>query len=142
MTMPLSYAHASEDFERFIVDARDRLSLAIRHQVFTVVQAVLWVFRRRLDVSQAIAFAQVLPPVLCAIFLQDWNPAEPAVPFGEREELAREVQSVRGDHNFAPGDAIDTVAATLRRHIDRDAFDAVLASMPGDAAKYWAVRVR
>ena len=135
--MPIGYAHASEDFERFIVDARDTLDLATRSQAFTVVQAVLWVFRRRLHVQQAIAFAQLLPPVLCAIFLQDWNPAEPVAEFDDPAKLGREAQSIRGDHNFAPDDAIARVAAVLRRHVDSAELDALLSSLPTAAAKYW-----
>ena len=139
MTTPMSYAHASEDYERFIVDARDELGLATRHQAFTMVQAVLWVFRARLDVHQAIAFAQFLPPVLSAIFLQDWDPRQPVVGFAEAAELAREVASVRPDHNLAPGDAIPRVAAALRRHVGERELRDVMALMPAGAAEFWGV---
>ncbi len=138
MTVPLEYAHASEAFERFMSEARDALGLTTSHQTFTVVEAVLWVFRRRLDAAGVAAFAQVLPAVLRAIFIEGWDPAAPALAFLGRSQLAREVQAVRGDHNLAPDDAFETVAAVLRRHVDAKAFDAVLARLPSDAARYWS----
>jgi uncharacterized protein (DUF2267 family) len=38
-----------------------------------MVQGVLQTFRRRLEISEAIRFAGVLPPVLRAIFVADWD---------------------------------------------------------------------
>ena len=142
MTVPLEYAHASEAFERFMVEARDPLGLTTSHQTFTVVEAVLWVFRRRLDAGGVAAFAQVLPAVLRAMFIEGWNPADPPAPFADRAVLSREVQAVRGQHNLAPDDAIETVARILRRHLDAKAFDAVLARLPQGAAAYWDPSVR
>lgn len=138
--MPLRYAHASEEFERFLVDALDELGLTTRHQTYTAVQAVLWVFRRRLDVAQVVAFAQFLPPVLAAIFLQGWDPAAAPAPFGDPDQWRTEVQAVRAGHNFAPDHAVSTVAAALRRHVDPAELAAVLTRMPRDAARFWSGR--
>jgi Uncharacterized conserved protein len=71
MTIPMELQHASEDFERFLRDAKEHSGLATRNQVFTMVQGVLQTFRRRLDVREALLFADVLPPVLRAIFVSD-----------------------------------------------------------------------
>lgn len=138
--MPLRYAHASEEFERFVVDARDALGLTTRHQTYTAVQAVLWTFRRRLDPAQVVAFAQFLPPVLSAIFLQDWDPTASRAAFGGPEEWTREAKAVRAEHNFAPDDVVPVVAEALRRHVDAREFDRLLAGMPAGAAAFWAGR--
>lgn len=138
MTVPVAYAHAGDAFERFMIEVRDALGVETTHRAFTAVEAVLWVFRRRLDPGGVAAFAQVLPAVLRAVFIEGWDPAQPAVQFAERDALVREVQEVRGAHNFAPETAIETVAAVLRRHVDAQAFDAALSRLPAGAVGYWA----
>ncbi|MEZ0168195.1 DUF2267 domain-containing protein [Microvirga sp. TS319] len=140
MTMPMDLQHASEDFERFLVDARDFSGLATRNQVYTMVQAVLQVFRRRLDVKEAITFANVLPPILRAIFVADWDIDEPRQPFGGRWIMTKEVQALRADHNFAPDTAIKDVARALRRHIDEGALDRTLTLLPEGASEFWYVK--
>lgn len=85
MPIPMDIQHASEEFEAFLADARDRSGLATRNQTYTMTQGVLQAFRRRLSVADAIRFAGALPPVLRAIFVAEWNPEEPQAPFGDRE---------------------------------------------------------
>ena len=59
-------------------------------------------------------------------------------PFPEdREALVREVMALRKDHNFSPDNAIEAVAGALRRHVDEKAFDAVLADIGPEAARFW-----
>lgn len=138
MPMPMEYQRASEEFERFLALARGRAGLSTRNQTYTMVQSVLLTFRRRLDLRQALAFAAVLPPVLRAIFVADWDLDEPRLPFGAREVLSREVQALRRDHNFAPDSAIADVAAALWQVVDRRAFQACLGALPDAAAAFWA----
>jgi uncharacterized protein (DUF2267 family) len=137
MTMPMELQHASEAFERFLADARDTAGLATRNQTYTMVQGVLYSFRARLTVRQAIAFAGVLPPLLRALFVTDWDVDAPPSPFTDRATLTREVQALRRDHNFAPDSCIRDVAVALRRHVDAAALDRVLASLPEGAAAFW-----
>jgi uncharacterized protein (DUF2267 family) len=139
MTIPMELQHASEDFERFLVDARALSGLATRNQVYTMVQAVLQVFRRRLDVKEAINFANVLPPILRAIFVTDWDIDESRRPFENRRIMTAEVQALRADHNFAPDTAIRDVALALRRHIDEAAFNRTLTQMPKGASEFWCI---
>jgi uncharacterized protein (DUF2267 family) len=139
MTIPMDIQHASEDFERFLVDARDLSGLATRNQVYTMVQAVLQTFRRRLDVKQTINFANVLPPILRVIFFTDWDIDEPRQPFGDRRIMTADVQALRADHNFAPDTAIRDVALALRRHIDEEAFDLTLMQLPSGASEFWSI---
>lgn len=138
MTIPLDLQHATEQFDRFLADARDTAGLATRNQTYTMVEGVLVVFRRRLSVKEAIRFAGVLPPVLRAIFVADWDTDEPRRPFADRAAMTTEVQDLRRHHNFAPQTAIADVAAALRRAMDADKLDRVLATLPVGAAEYWA----
>jgi uncharacterized protein (DUF2267 family) len=111
--------------------------LTTTHQVYTMAQGVLQAFRRRLDVKDAILFANVLPPVLRAIFVADWDTDEAKRPFEVRAVMTKEVQSLRGDHNFAPATSIRDVAIALRRNVDEAALDSVLAKLPDGAAQFW-----
>lgn len=138
MPMPPEYFSASRDFDEFMTDAKSALGHDSHHQTYTSVQAVLTVFRRRLEVGDALRFADVLPPVLRAIFVADWNAEEAQRPFGPRADLEREVRAFREHHNFAPDGAIATVAEVLRRHVDRRDFERVLATLPEGARDYWA----
>lgn len=137
MTVPMEYQHASEDFMRFLADARDEASLATMNIAFTMVDGVLRTFRRRLSAEEALRFASVLPPVLCALFIAGGDGAPPR-PFASREEMTREVQALRQHHNLSPDTAIRDVATALRRHVPVEAFERVLASLPPEAADFWA----
>jgi uncharacterized protein (DUF2267 family) len=137
MTLPFEYQCASQEFEKFMVDARDISGLATTNMAYNMVQGVLQAFRRRLSVKDAALFANVLPAVLRAIFVADWNTDEPQRAFEERATMTKEVQALRAAHNFAPDTAIQDVAKALRRHIDQVALDRVLAEMPHGAAQFW-----
>jgi uncharacterized protein (DUF2267 family) len=137
MTMPMEYRQASKDFDRFMLDARDTAGLQTTNQAYTMVQAVLQTFRRRLDLEDAILFADVLPPVLRAVFVAEWDLEEPRSPFSGRIAMTREVQELRPDHNVSPDSAIADVAAALRRNVDEEKLDRVLARLPAGAADFW-----
>lgn len=139
MPIPMELSHATEAFDRFLAEACDLSGLTTRNQTYTMTQGVLLAFRRRLSLAEAIRFAAVLPPVLRAIFVADWDPEEPRQPFTDRATLTREVQSLRRDHNFAPDTAIRDVALALRRQVDAAAFERVLATLPAEAASFWSI---
>jgi len=137
MPVPPEYRRASIDFEKFLLDAREAADLTTTNQTYTMVQGVLQAFRRRLTIPEAIYFAGVLPPVLRAIFVADWDVDEPRRSFGDRTEIMREVQSLRADHNFAPDTAIEAVAVALRKNIDEAQFDRELETLPEAAREFW-----
>lgn len=139
MPMPMEYWTASKDFEVFLTDVRDSCMLQTHHQAYHTLRAVLHVFRSHLSVSDALAFAAVLPPVTRAIFIEDWKPDGIAEPFPDRNALQREVKSIRPDHNLAPASAIQDVAGALRRSIDNSALDRILQRLPPGASAFWAV---
>ena len=139
MPMPMEYQHASEQFERFLRDAISASGLTTRNQAYTMTQGVLQVFRQRLDVSDALKFADILPPILRAIFVSDWDIHERKRPFERREAMTAEVQSLRRDHNFSPETAIKDVATALRKNLNEAELDRVLAALPNGAAEFWRV---
>ncbi len=115
MPMPNAFQHAGEAFDRFLTDARDISGLTTRNQTYTMVDGVLRAFRARLTVRDAIRFANVLPPVLRALFIADWDTDAAPLPFADRAVLTKEAQSLRIHHNFAPDTCIADVAQALRR---------------------------
>ena len=141
MTVPREYVAASRDFENFLIAARDSLGCETTHRAYAAVRAVLLVFRRRLSASDAVRFAGALPPLLRALFVDDWNMDEAVLPFGNRASLTRDVQAIRIDHNVAPGDAIAAVARAIAHHVDRGRFERVLATLSDAAQAYWNIEV-
>lgn len=139
MTIPLEIQRATAEFDKFLATARDEAGLATRNQTYTMVEAVLLILRRRLDFAEAIRFAGILPPVLRAIFVANWDLGEARQPFTDHQTLTREVQSLRKDHNFAPDSAISDVAKALRTHVDQNELDALLAQLSPQAIDYWNV---
>lgn len=137
MPLPMEFQHASDDFERFLGEARDRADLATRNQAWTMVEGVFRVFRRRLSVAEGLRFADALPPLLRALFVTEWDIDTPPVPFASREAMTREVQSLRPHHNFSPDTSIGDVAIALRRAVAVGAFDRVLADLPEGAVAFW-----
>ncbi len=137
MPVPPEYARASDQFYSLLVDARDAAGLGSTHQAYTMLQGVFQTFRRRLDVSDALRFAAVLPPLARALFVADWDVDEPKRPFGDRTEMTEEVRSLRAAHNFSPDTAIRDVVRSVRRHVDEEAFDEVLARLPDGAVQFW-----
>ena len=133
----MEYQRAEDHFRKFMQDARDTSGLGSTHQTYTMVQGVFQTFRRRLDVKDSILFAGVLPAVLRAIFVADWDIDEPRCQFEGLGIMTKEVQALRANHNFAPESAIRDVASALRRNVDEAAFDRVLAKLPGGAVKFW-----
>lgn len=137
MTVPMEYLRASEDFEALLADVRDTCMLQTHNQAYHTLRAVLHVFRSLLTVKDALAFANVLPPVARAIFIEDCKPGAHPPAFPDRDELQREVKAVRRDHNLAPESAISDVAAALRRSTDNRDLDRLLDQLPQGAAEFW-----
>jgi uncharacterized protein (DUF2267 family) len=137
MPVPSEYQRATDDFYKLLIDARDSAGLKTTNQAYTMVQGVLQVFRRRLEVNEAIRFLSVLPVGARALFVADWDVDEPKRQFEDRAVMTREVQALRAEHNFAPETAIRDVASALRRNLDEVAFNRVLATLPQGAAQFW-----
>lgn len=138
MPVPMEYRLASQDFDRFLGEVAEETGLATRNQAYTTTQGVLLCFRRRLSIGEAIAFAQILPAMLRALFVMDWDPAEPRAGNWDRRVMTDEVKHLRIDHNFSPDTAIENVARILRGHVDAAAFERCLAGLPPAARDFWS----
>jgi uncharacterized protein (DUF2267 family) len=139
MTIPVEYQRATDHFHQFLCDARDAANLETVNQAYTMTQGVLLAFRRRLPVPDAIRFANALPADIRALFVADWDLDEPLRPFEDRDEMTREVQSLRPQHNWAPDSSIRDVARALRRNVDESALDRALATLNEGAQQFWEI---
>lgn len=137
MPVPTEYQRATDDFYKLLMDARDSAGLMTTNQAYTMVQGVFQVFRRRVEIAEAIRFASVLPVGARALFVADWDVDEPKRPFEQRAVMTSEAQQLRSGHNFALATAISDVANALRRNVDQGALERVLATMSEDASLFW-----
>jgi uncharacterized protein (DUF2267 family) len=137
--VPSEYQRATDDFYKFLEDARDAAGFTTTNQAYTMAQGVLRVFRRRLEVSDAIRVLSVLPVGLRALFVMDWDISEPKRLFEDHSHMTKEAQSLRPLHNFSPESAIRDVASALRRNIDQAALDRVLKTISEGAVQFWQV---
>ena len=137
MTLPFEYQNPTIQFERFMVDARDCADLPTTNMAWNMVVGVLHAFRLRLSLNQILIFAAVLPPMIRALFIEDWTPGQAVLPFGEPADWLIDVRSVRHEHNFSPPNAVVAVATALRKHVDEKAFEIALSQLPADAQLYW-----
>jgi uncharacterized protein (DUF2267 family) len=137
MPMPNTYQRAEQDFERFLQDLIAASDLVSRNQAYTVAQGVFQTFRRRLNLRDAIRFANVLPPLLRALFVADWDPDEPQHPFENVEVMTAEAKALRAEHNFSSDAAIHEVAIALRKNVDERELDRLLRALPAGAREFW-----
>lgn len=137
MPYPMEYKQATEDFERFLADVAREVNLSSRHQAYTVSQAVFQCFRRRLTLAQAIVFAQALPAMLRALFVDDWDVEAPQATSWEKADMLAEVRALRPNHNLSPDSAIADVARALKTHVGPGVLERALAGLPPQARAFW-----
>ncbi|WP_322867642.1 DUF2267 domain-containing protein [Aquicoccus sp. G2-2] len=130
MPMPWTYRHATKEWRAFLDDVKERMSLVSDNSAYTAVDAVFQVFRRRLTAQQGLDFASVLPSVLRAIFVKDWDVSIGPVPFGDRDMLNAEAKNVRVHHNLTPDNAIEATAWAVRRCTNRGISSVCLPGFP------------
>jgi len=137
MPVPSEYQRTTDDFYKLLTDARDSAGLTTTNQAYTMVQGVFQVFRRRLELKDAIRFSGVLPVGARALFVADWDTNEPILAFEDLTMMTKEVQGLRAEHNYAPETAIRDVAVALRRNLDQALLDHLLATLPLGATQFW-----
>ena len=137
MPLPVEYQRASDQFYACLTDLRDHCGFGSCHQAYTMLQAVFQVFRVRLAIAEAIRFAGVLPPVLRALFIADWDLDQSIKPFDDLEAMNKEVKLLRPEHNFSTDTAIEDVASVLKKHVNLKSFETVLTDLPQAARRFW-----
>ena len=135
MPMPRTCRQATREWQAFRADARAAMNLETDNLACTAVQGVLQAFRRRLTPQQAIDFAQVLPSVLRALLVADWQIATPLPP-GTRADWPAEAMALRSHHNLTPPNCVEATALALRKSVLRGDLDRVLAALPPFAAEF------
>lgn len=138
MPMPWTYRQATRDWQTFLAEATSAMDLTSDNAAFTAVEGVLRAFRRRLTPQQAIDFAQVLPAVLRALFVADWDLAEGPLPPGTRADWTAEALALRPHHNLTPPNCVAATALALRRSVLRQDLDRTLARLPPFATEFWS----
>lgn len=138
MPMPWTYRQATREWQAFVHDAKAEMNLASDNACFTAVEGVLHAFRRRLTPQQAIDFAQVLPAVLRALFVANWQLDEGPLPPGTRADWTAEAMALRSHHNLTPPNCVAATALALRKSVLCEDLDRVLATLPPFAAEFWS----
>lgn len=121
-----------------MTDFMQEANLPTHHRAYHSIRTVLHVFRSHLTTADALRFANVLPPVLRAVFVEDWRPSDDPAAFPGRDNLLLEIKAERRDHNLAPDSVLGDAARSLRRHVDEKAFERVLTQLPEGAARFWS----
>ncbi|MDJ0821711.1 MAG: DUF2267 domain-containing protein [Paracoccaceae bacterium] len=137
--MPWTYRHPQKEWQAFLADVREVLGSPSDNVAYTTTEGVFRAFRRRLTPAQAIAFAQVLPAVPRALFVQDWDLAAP-VPWADDATLLNEVRSLRRDHNFASERAVEAVSYALHRAVRIDDLHRTLDRIGPEARTFWHLK--
>lgn len=137
MTIPSDYLYADRDFRAFMERAKEVTGHETTSMAWGTLLGVFEVFRRRLDPNERLTFGAVLPPTLRAIF-HEAGTCRATIPFAARDVMAREVQAVHRDHQFANDTAIDDVAEALSAFVDRARFATALAALGPEAEAFWS----
>lgn len=138
MPMPWTYRQATREWQAFLTEAKAAMDLTSDNAAFTAVEGVLRSFRRRLTPQEAVDFAQVLPSVLRALFVADWQLDEGPVAFGTRADWIAEAMALRPNHNLTPPNCVAATALALRKSVLREDLDRVLAALPAFATEFWS----
>ena len=110
------------------------------NMTYTAVQGVLLTFRRRLAPREVMAFADLLPAVLRALFVAGWDPEAPPVPWARprRRWRPRPAPCARTTTSRRPRPIARSPALCARtiRQLD---LDRVLAAIGPEAQAFWHV---
>lgn len=137
MPMPYAYRHASEEFRAYLAALRDETLIQSDNVIYTGTQAVLAAFRARLTPRQALAFADLLPAVLRAIFVSAWDIDAPRQDWPDRDGLRAEMMALRQDHNFCPPDLLEPLLAAIAATMRKPDLARVLEQIGPEAVRFW-----
>ncbi|MFZ7092176.1 DUF2267 domain-containing protein [Primorskyibacter sp. 2E233] len=134
--MPWSYRHAKREWRSFLDDVREIACTPSDNVAYTMTEGVFRAFRGRLTPQQALDFAQDLPALPRALFVQNWQLADP-VPWADPATILAEVKALRKNHNFAPDNAVEAVSFALHRAVRPDILRRALAKIGPEAQAFW-----
>jgi uncharacterized protein (DUF2267 family) len=137
MPFPIEYARSTEEFYKFMNEVKYEADFHSFHVTYTMVQSVFQVFRRRVEIQEALNFANCLPVGLRALFVKDWDTSETIKPFENLDIMNDEVKELRNQHNFAREDSIQIVARVLPNHVEKIYYTKMMESMSKDVQTFW-----
>ena len=138
MTMPQEIELASKQFGDLLGELKQRALLETRNQCYAMMGAVLHEFRDHLSTAQAIAFADGLPPLVCAIFVTAWRPGDEPVAFTSRQAFSDAVVRRLSPHHFPPASLVADVFALLAPRLDSARSAAVIDELPNGLRELFA----
>ena len=136
--MPWTFRHAGREWRAFLDDVRDVAGTPSDNVAYTMTEAAFQAFRARLTVHQALAFANDLPAIPRALFVQNWHPGDP-MPWADRTAITAEIKALRRHHNFAPDNAVEAVSVALHRAMRPDLFRRALDRIGPEARAFWQI---
>ncbi len=128
--MPQEIELASQQFGQLLDELKQRALLETQNQCYAMLRAVLHEFRDHLTTAQAIAFADGLPPIVCAIFVGHWQPGEGSAAGTSGGNLHDAVVRRLTPHHFPPDSIVEDVFALLAPRLDSARSTAVIAALP------------
>lgn len=138
MPMPWTFRHPGKEWSLFLDDIRDVLGTPSANVAYTAAEGVLHAFRARLTTQQALDFAQCLPAVPRALFVQGWTLADP-VSWAGQDVYITEALALRRHHNFADASVLRAVSIALHRAVGLQDLRASLQRIGPEAVAFWAV---
>lgn len=105
---------------------------------YTTAEAVLTSFRSRLDPDQVFCFADALPAVIRALFLQGYRLSD-AQPWADAKDYQAEALGLRQDHNFAKENAVQAVSFALHRALGGSTLERELDRIGPKARAFWRI---
>jgi uncharacterized protein (DUF2267 family) len=106
---------------------------------YTVAADKFAAFLRDVKEGAAIAFANILPVGMRALFVADWDVDEERLPFTDLETMNKEVRLLRPDHNFATEQAIQQVSSAMKKHVDNEMLETLLKGISKEALAFWQI---
>ena len=138
MPMPWTYRHGEKEWRRFLGDIREVMGTPSDNVAFTTAEGAFRAFRARLTVEEVARFAQVLPAMPRALFIEGWHPTAP-LPWADAATYLAEIRALRADHNFANDRALEAVSVALNRAVGPERLARVLTEIGPGAEAFWAL---
>ncbi|MBF9058350.1 DUF2267 domain-containing protein [Rhodobacterales bacterium HKCCSP123] len=138
MPMPWTYRHGEKEWRRFLGDIRAVMGTPSDNVAYTTAEGTFRAFRARLTVEEVARFAQVLPAMPRALFIEGWRPA-PRLPWVGQAAYLVEIKALRADHNFATDRALEAVSVALNRAVGPERLGRALAAIGPGAEAFWAL---
>ena len=134
--MPMEIAYASRQFLELLAALKRTAYLETHTQCYAMLRAVLHEFRRYLTIPQALALADALPPIVRAIFVEDWQPADPPRPPSPQAFDAAVTRRL-APHHAPPGDIALRVFEVLQDRSAQPKLARALAALPAGLRTLW-----